>query len=579
MAGRRHDLWDDDELETTDSSDTGTPDVSDGRETPDQPETRASRHRRRRRFPGWAILLAIVLVLLLCAGGAFATLGGGDDESACGGDPVTVAATPEIAKPLEQALAKVEKDDDCIDFDVSSVAASTAADNINKGQAPDIWIPDSSTWIDAIDEKKTSGQWLEGQSIASSPVALATGPDTKGGTSEVSSWTTLLNEEGSLMMSDPDVDTASRLAFHASRSGQPDRIGLEMGKRLIFLSRFAAPSANKQFDDYDNDPTKTSPFPASEQRIAEYNEGDPSQDPLRAVIPERGTLSLDYPWITNPELSGDVLKSADRARTELGTLEIRDSLAKAGFRDANGQGGPTIDGQAPPKVKELEAPDRKERVAAVEQWDLMRTDMRMLALIDASGSMNRDSPTPGMSRWEVTKGSLLKGLDILPAGGQAGGWMFSVEEGEKETHKELAKVRPLTAKEGSGTHRDALKKLVSEGDSRLGGDTPLYDAVWDAHQKMVKDYDKKYVNSIVLFTDGENDNPNGGLTLKQLLKKLDDSYDPNRPVRIITIGMGEADADALQQISEETGGTSYIAETPDDIERVFVQALLARGQG
>ena len=28
--------------------------------------------------------------------------------------------------------------------------------------------------------------------------------------------------------------------------------------------------------------------------------------------------------------------------------------------------------------------------------------------------------------------------------------------------------------------------------------------------------------------------------------------------------------------ADETGGTSYIAETPDDIERVFVQALLAR---
>ena len=40
--------------------------------------------------------------------------------------------------------------------------------------------------------------------------------------------------------------------------------------------------------------------------------------------------------------------------------------------------------------------------------------------------------------------------------------------------------------------------------------------------------------------------------------------------------MGEANPTALQKIADETGGTSYIAETPDDIERVFVQALLAR---
>lgn len=610
MAGRRHDLWDDDEFESADSPAEGTPDAprdeAPGAAAPDdsprdetpreeaprddeapetvaptsrtdaQPESRASRHRRRG-FPGWAVLLAIVLVLALCVGGAFAALGGGDDDNACGGDPITVSATPEIAEPLDEALDKVKEDDACATFDVSSVSASQAAEGINDGEAPDVWIPDSSTWIDAVDSSKTEGQWLEGQSIASSPIALATGSESKGATSSVSSWTRLLNEEGSLTMANPDVDTASRLAFHASRVGQPDRMGLQTGKRLIFMSRFAAPSVNKLFDDYTNDPSKSTPFPASEQRIATYNEEEGGDSPLRPIIPKKGTLSLDYPWITNPELSGEALEAADRARTELGTLEIRDSLAEAGFRDANGQGGPEVDGKAAPEVTELEAPDREERIAAVEQWDLMRTDMRMLALVDASGSMKWDSPTPGETRWDVTKGSLLKGVDILPAGSQVGGWMFSVEDGSTTTHEELAPVKPLNSAAGSGDHRDRLKRLVNGGDKYLGGDTPLYDAIWDAHQQMVKDYDPDYVNSIVVFTDGENDNPNGGLSLNQLLGKLDDAYDAKRPVRIITIGMGEADATALQQISDETGGTSYIAETPDDIERVFVQALLARG--
>lgn len=651
MAGRRHDLWDDDEFETSTSSGTDAPEepaadagaatpgtgdapeaataeeqaaspepadseasgaeAADGKpsdseatdgassdtstaaaaapagaattsaEDPDQPDHRSGRHGRRgqSRFPGWAVLVAMALVLLLCVGGAFAALRGGGDDSACGGDPITVSAAPEIAQPLKEALSKVEEEDDCADFEVSAASSASAAADINDGDAPDVWIPDSSTWIDSIDSSETSGQWLEGQSIATSPIALATGPESKGGTSEVSSWTRLLNEEGALEMADPDSDTASRLAFHASRVDQPGRIGLETGKRLIFMSRFAAPSQNKLFDDYEADPSETSPFPASEQRIASFNEDDPEQEPLEAVFPEKGTLSLDYPWITNPELSGDVLKAADRARTELGTLEIRDSLAEAGFRDASGQGGPETDGEPAPEVTELEAPDRDERVAAVEQWEVMRTDMRMLALIDASGSMKWDSPTEGQSRWDVTQGSLLKGVDMLPAGSQVGGWMFTAEEGSDTNHQELAPVQSLDTTVGSGTHRDRVTKLIEDGDSRLGGDTPLYDAVWDAHQKMVKDYDPEYVNSIVVFTDGVNDNPNGGLTLKQLLAKLDDAYDPKRPVRVITIGMGEADADALQQISDETGGTSYIAETPDDIERVFVQSLLARSSG
>lgn len=573
----RHDLWDDEEPPTTPEPDETT--AATAAEPPPEERTRSSRHRKRRRFPWWAILLAILLVLLLCVGGTFAALRGGGDDNACGGDPITVAATPEIAEPLDEALTKVKEDDPCADFDVSSVAAAQAAKNINSDRAPDVWIPDSSTWIDAVDTDKTTGRWVEGQSIASSPVALASSSQSKGATSSVSSWTHLLNEEGSLTMANPDVDTASRLAFHASRVGQPGRIGMETGKRLIVMSRFAAPSANKLFDDYTKDPSKTQPFPASEQRIASYNEEHPDQAPLHAVMPKKGTLSLDYPWITNPELGGEVLTAADRARRELGTLEIRDSLAEAGFRDASGAGGPTIAHVKAPEVTRLDPPDRTQRIAAVEQWDLMRTDMRMLAVIDASGSMKWDSPTPGMTRWDVTQGSLLEGVDILPAGSQVGGWMFSAEEGSKKNHQELASVKQLNSSAGSGDHRDRLRRLIKGGDKYLGGDTPLYDAIWDAHEKMVEDYDPDYVNSIVVFTDGENDNPNGGLSLKQLLDKLDESYDAKRPVRVITIGMGEANPTALQKIADETGGTSYIAETPDDIERVFVQALLARGNG
>ncbi|HBO54100.1 MAG TPA: hypothetical protein DD664_02810, partial [Janibacter terrae] len=182
------------------------------------------------------------------------------------------------------------------------------------------------------------------------------------------------------------------------------------------------------------------------------------------------------------------------------------------------------------------------------------------------------------TRWDVTQGSLQKGVDILPAGSQVGGWMFSSDLTRTADHRELAPIRRLDATVGKGTQRDTLRRLVGDGDEYIGGDTALYDTIWAAHQKMVKEYDPDYVNSIVVFTDGENDDPNGGLSLKQLLRKLDDSYDAERPVRVITIGMGEANPTALQRIADETGGTSYIAETPGDIERVFVQALLARGR-
>ena len=581
--GRRHDLWDDDEQETpreataserTDSAARSKGATAAAAGPAPSHRSRCAQESRKRR---WLVLVAILLVLALCGGGAWAALGGGGgDDTACEGDPLTVAATPEIADALEDALAKVRKSDSCANFEISSTSAADAAKNINDGNGPDIWVPDSSTWVDAIDPAKTTGQWLEGSSIASSPVVLASSREQKDAVSSVSSWAHLVNQEGGLRMANPDTDTASRLAYHASRIGQPGKIGLDTGKRLIFMSRFAANSLPQLFDGYANDPAKSQPFPASEQQIAAWNEDNGDATPLRAVMPDKGTLTLDYPWITNPTLAGDDLKAAESARKELGSLEVRQALTDAGFRDSKGGGGPKIDGRAPAKLTALSPLDRNERIAAVEQWDVMRTDMRMLALIDASGSMKWDSPTPGQTRWDVTKGALLQGAEMLPAGSQVGAWAFSSDRAKGRDYEEIAPVKRLDAAVGSGSHRDRLLRLINGSDKLIEGDTALYDSIWAAHQQMVKDYDPDYVNSIVVFTDGENDDPNGGLALKQLLKKLDESYDPKRPVRVVTIGMGEADPTALQKIADETGGTSYIAETPDDIERVFVQALLAR---
>ena len=115
----------------------------------------------------------------------------------------------------------------------------------------------------------------------------AAGSETGSAPTEASTWTRIIDDEGDLQMANPDVDTASRLAFHASRVGQPARIGLETGERLIFLSRFAAPSVNKLFEDYASDPRKNTPFPASEQEIATFNKEHDDLPPLRAVLPEK----------------------------------------------------------------------------------------------------------------------------------------------------------------------------------------------------------------------------------------------------------------------------------------------------
>lgn len=554
-------------------------------------------HRRPRRLR-WVLLAIATVVVLALGGGAASQFGEQQDQASdCLDEPIRVAAAPEIAPTVARVLEAAE--DECVSFEVTERGPASTAEAIGLGDAPDVWIPTSSTWLDAVEQPQsqdpsTDGssdegssedssatddgteEWTAGPSIAKSPVVLAAGSTMADRPNAVSSWADYVDGDRPLRMANPESDTASRLAFHGSRVASKADMGLQLGGRLIFMSRFAAPSMNQLLDDYRADPVDSQPFPASEQQVFAFNTEHPAEPELDALMPRDGTLVFDYPWITRPDLDRAQFAAAERGRVLFGQAETRATLSEAGFRTADGQGGPELNGKRPATLTELTPLDRDERLEAVARWEILRTDMRMLALVDVSGSVLWPSPTPGLSRFDVITGALAQGVRILPAGSQVGGWIFSTDQDGEIPYRELAPVRRLDAAEGSGTHRDELADLIEQASTFIAGDTALNDSVWAAYQHMQEEYDPDYVNSVVLFTDGVNDNPRGGLSLEELLEKIEAAKDPERPVVVVTVGSGEADADALRQIAEATDGTSYIAETPDDITRVFIEALLAR---
>jgi len=80
---------------------------------------------------------------------------------------------------------------------------------------------------------------------------------------------------------------------------------------------------------------------------------------------------------------------------------------------------------------------------------------------------------------------------------------------------------------------------------------------------------------VALLTDGANVDPNG-IDLPTLTSRLKAAYNPARPVRIVTIGIGaQADAGALQAISNATHGQSYLVLNPADIKSVLLQSIVA----
>jgi hypothetical protein len=495
-------------------------------------------------------------------------------------EPLQVLVAAELSPVAREVISGYGADGCRIARVESAASAQTAVAQIGSGRVPDVWVPDSSTWVDALPgsgELPTAPDgWAAGPSVATSPVVLASPTAGRSAvTAPPKSWSDVVNVSGQVRMANPDTDTAGRLAYYASRIDRPEALDLTVAAKLIVASRFAARSTKEQLGAVATTEDAL-PFPASEQAAAAHATAAPGE--VRSFVPLAGTISLDYPWLVNRALSGERQALAAKAVRALQTDAAHAALTKAGFRTAADTTGPAIDGATAPAYTELPTPTADDRAGALEQWDILRTDMRMLAILDVSGSMKQPGKgTKGMTRAKVTEEAAVTALKILPSGSRIGAWVFSTDQrGKGVDYKELAKVEQLDTAYGGATWREHLVAATRTLPQRLGGDTGLYDTTAAAYQKMVSEFDGNYVNSVVIMTDGKNDDPGGGLDLKALLAMIRTTARADRPVRVITIGMGEADPKALKAISRATGGTSYIANTPADIQRVFVQALLAR---
>lgn len=167
---------------------------------------------------------------------------------------------------------------------------------------------------------------------------------------------------------------------------------------------------------------------------------------------------------------------------------------------------------------------------------------------------------------------------MFPNNAEVGAWVFSIDRGGPGIdYKEVAQIRPLGARSADGrTHRDVLAEAVKKAMADVHGGTGLYDTTLAAYKKMLQTYDPNFSNSVIIMTDGENEDPNS-ISLEQLLAEIKQMQDPARPVLILTIGISDnADTQALKAIADATGGTSYTAKTANDIRAVFVNAIAAR---
>jgi hypothetical protein len=78
------------------------------------------------------------------------------------------------------------------------------------------------------------------------------------------------------------------------------------------------------------------------------------------------------------------------------------------------------------------------------------------------------------------------------------------------------------------------------------------------------------------MTDGQNENP-GGMTMNQLLAAIKKIKDPNKPVEVIAIGIGNGvNKSELDKITAATGGGAFVTADPSQISDIFLKAISLR---
>jgi hypothetical protein len=565
------------------------------------------RHRNPR--PSFGIIagsVALVLVAVLAGWGGYKLLS--HPSSGCGARvSVNVAAAPEIA-PVIQAMADqwtTQSGGSCYAVTVTSadpadvaaaVAGQRGATLTGLGQAsgnariPDVWVADSSTWLQRVRSAAADTVPADATSIAQSPVVLAMPqpvaaslgwPATKPG------WGTLLQKmtSGSGLKTgivEPGRDSSGLSGLLALRSAAATTGAQAQEVTVAALRALATGRSTVRQDLLGRFPRAAdqaalanglAAAPLPEQAVITYNATQPPV-PLAAVFIDPGPAPLDYPYAVLPNLRTEVGVGARQFQQVLAGTAYKNALAQHGLRGPDGTvgagftalpGAPTGPISASPAAD----PDVMQQILSV--WTAVIRPGRPLMLIDVSGSMLEPVPSmPGLNREQVTTKAAAGGLALFDDAWSVGLWVFSTNMDGTKPWKELVPIGPLVSQ------RTQLNAALGSIQANPKGNTGLYDTVLAAYKAEQAGWDPGKVNSVVLMTDGQNDNP-GGLTLDQLTTELKKIADPKRPVEVIAIGIGtDVSKPELTTMTQVTGGGVFIVSDPAKIGEVFLQALALR---
>ena len=503
-------------------------------------------------------------------------------EGECG--LATVWATPEIAPAVEAAVARAS--DDCAEYAVVSRSSASAQSALRGGEAPDVWIPGSAAYPLLA---SAAGVELEvGDTIASSPVLLTSTPEVMGALGDLgitpdTTWPELmstyreLSTQGAdapvaLRIGDPRTDPAS-MALLGTLGGQLDLASSGEGRGLLVLLAQTA----VQGDPLAAVRSAATIVPATEQQIGQAGADDQALQGM-ALAGGAGVVTLPMVTVGTPEATAAVAALRDELTSDDAAADLQEINLRAG---ADGE-APDVQGVPEGLSTEVAEVDPAQLTALAETWTVIAPQSRILALIDISGSMNEEV-ADGTTRIDLTRQAAQAALSVVPEQTAIGLWYFATELDGDRDYVEETPVRALNDEVRSGvTHKDALLAETERLEPDvLTGDTGLHDALWAAYQTMQQSASPESISSVLLLTDGINDDPEGGLSEDEVVERLTEARESGgAAVTVVLIGMGpEVDAETLERLATAAGGESLVLGDPRELPQVFVDVVARRAPG
>lgn len=543
-------------------------------------------HGLRSRSP--VVLLSSLLVLALLGWFTFDFLRDRLGASSCDTTTiVNVTAAPDVAPVVTQIGNRLSEEDEdgCYKINVSNRESATTADSLvvsDGSERPDVWIPESTIWLQRAQDKGAWNVPVNGTSIASSPVVTALTEDAAGKLGwpdQAPEWSQLFGPAAqnlTIGMPDParePTGVSTLFGIHQLLGDGPES-GKKVTSELRRLSPNTVPAQSDLFARLPGAQTTDDPvdgFPTSEVSVLRHNVKQ-SASPLVAVYAKPAVPALDFPFVVLPETKADKRDAAEKFLKVLIDQQAEETFGDAGFRTPDGQmlrKRGNDHRTSPEKLTPGQQPDPTDVNDVLNEWAGVNLSGRIQVLLDVSGSMNEPVPGTGKNRMQVTLEAAKLGIGLMKPTTKIGVWTFSTNlDGQNKDYKELIPIKPVAEQLSNG----ALNTLQATQPLENGA-TGLYDSTLAAYKSATQNYEAGRINLVILLTDGRNEDDNG-ISRPELLGELAKLRDPRHPVQIIGIGIGpDIDANELKMIAKATDGQSFTTPDPTKIGDIFYAAL------